>query len=100
MDPTITLLENKLLLSKEACDLLNASYGDRVAIHYVQVTNQETFPVIGKSDAFVDPNAGNKLTKSNTVSFRGMQHTMLAQYGTEFTIELFKNKMYKLIKIK
>lgn len=100
MNLTITLLENKLSFSKEAIDFLNVSAGDRIAVNYVQVTNKESFPVVGKSDAFVDPNAGNKLTKSNTVSFRGMQHTMLSQYGVEFTIELFKNKMYKLIKIK
>lgn len=99
MDPTITLLENKISFSNEALELINASYGDRIAINYIQVNNQETFPVIGKSDAFTNPNDGNKLTKSNTVSFRGMQHTMLSQYGTEFKIELYKNKMFKLIKI-
>lgn len=94
----LAVLENKLMLSQEAVDILEASAGDRIAINYVQVTNQETFPVIGKSDAFVDPNSGNKLTKSNTVSFRGIQRDMLSKYGTNFNLELYKNKMYKLIK--
>ena len=94
----LAVLENKLMLSQEAIDILEASAGDRIAINYVQVTNQETFPVIGKSDAFVDPNSGNKLTKSNTVSFRGIQRDMLSKYGTNFNLELYKNKMYKLIK--
>lgn len=94
----VSVLENKLVLTQDAVNLLNASYGERIAINYVQVSNQETFPVIGKSDAFADPNSGNKLTKSNTVSFRGIQRDMLSQYGTNFNLELYKNKMYKLIK--
>jgi hypothetical protein len=94
----LAVLENKLMLSQEAVDILEASAGDRIAINYVQVTNQETFPVIGKSDSFVDPNSGNKLTKSNTVSFRGIQRDMLSKYGTNFNLELYKNKMYKLVK--
>ena len=95
----VTVLENKLVLTQEAVDLLNASSGDRIAINYVQVSNQETFPVIGKSDSFVDPNSGNKLTKSNTVSFRGVQNDMLSKYGTTFELQFYKNNMYKLIKV-
>lgn len=94
----LAVLENKLMLSQEAVDILEASAGDRMAINYVQITNQETFPVIGKSEVFGDPNSGNKLTKSNTVSFRGIQRDMLSKYGTNFNLELYKNKMYKLIK--
>ena len=95
----LSILENKLMLSQEAVDLLEASPGDRISINYVQVTNQETFPVVGKSEVFGDPNAGNKLTKSHTVSFRGVQRTMLNQFGDNFGLQLYKNKMYKLIKI-
>jgi hypothetical protein len=95
----ISVLENKLVLTQEAIDLLEASAGDRIAVNYVQISNQETFPVIGKSDAFVDPNSGNKLTKSRTVSFRGVQRNMLATYGTNFELEIYKNKMFKLIKV-
>ena len=29
---------------------------------------------------------GNKLTKSNTVSFRGVQHNTLAQFGSNFWV--------------
>lgn len=95
----VSVLENKLVLTQDAVNLLNASSGDRIAINYVQISNQETFPVIGKSDVFVDPNSGNKLTKSNTVSFRGVQRTMLATYGTTFELEIYKNKMFKLKKV-
>lgn len=95
----LAVLENKLMLSQEAVDILEASAGDRISINYVQVTNQETFPVIGKSEVFGDPNAGNKLTKSHTVSFRGVQSTMLHQFGDNFELQMYKNKMYKLIKI-
>lgn len=36
---------------------------------------------------FADKDAGNKLTKSNTVSFKGKQRTMLLQYGSIFKLE-------------
>lgn len=39
----------------------------------------------------------NKLTKSNTVSFKGVQRDVLLQYGSTFTVEAFKEGIYKLI---
>lgn len=97
--PKLSLLENKIIFSQEAINLLEASPGDRIAINYIQVSNEETFPIIGKSDIFGDSNAGNKLTKSHTMSFRGVQQTMLRQFGKFFELQLYKNKMYKLTTI-
>lgn len=67
---------------------------------YYQIDNQTTIPLIGKSSCFTDENDGNRLTKSNTVSFRGQQNEVLKLYGNFFYLEDFKNGVYKLISVK
>ena len=99
MGPQITLGENKLLLSSDAINILNAQPGNRIAVNYVQVSSEYTFPVIAKAEYFIDPEAGNKLTKSNTVSFRGIQNKTLNLYGTNFVLEEYKEGIYKMVSI-
>lgn len=98
-DATVIVQDNKLQLSKSAADLIGASFGDRVTVNYYTVSPEETFPVIGKSDLFTDASGGNRLTKSNTVSFRGSQRDILLEYGKFFKLEPFK-KYFKMVKIK
>lgn len=98
--PTVQALENKLQLSQAAIELIGAKTGDRLAINYWTVNNKETFPVIGKSEVFTDEDAGTKLTKSRTISYRGQQMDVLKMYGDTFRIELFKESMFKLVSIK
>jgi hypothetical protein len=43
-------------------------------------------PVIG-TDAAFGTKGGNKLTKTNTVSFRGSANDKLAEYGSVFKLE-------------
>lgn len=86
---TITLSTNKLIFSDEALTLLNITAGDKVAVQYYTVDKETTFPVIGTPAQF-GISDGNKLTKSNTVSFRGSQNTILAMYGKLFVLEPFK----------
>jgi len=77
----VELLENKLILSPTIISLLNAQVGDRIEIEYIE-KDGVIIPIIIKSQA------GNKLTKSNTVSFRGKANVDLASYGTKFKAEL------------
>lgn len=98
--PTVQALENKLQLSQAAIELIGAKTGDRLAINYWTVNNKETFPVIGKSEIFTDEDAGTKLTKSRTLSYRGQQMDVLKMYGDNFRIEPFKEGMFKLVSIK
>lgn len=98
MNPSIILEENRVTLSSEALILLNVTQGERILINYVQVSSEYTFPVIGKSEFFSTPEAGNKLTKSNTVSFRGMQNKVLRVYGDKFSLQPYKSGIYKMIK--
>ena len=97
--PTLEVLDNKVKLSKAAVELLSANAKDKIAINYWTVDNELTFPVIGKAEVFTDGDGGNSLTKSNTISYRGQQRTILLEYGSFFKLETFKDGMFKLVKI-
>ena len=56
-----------------------------------------TFPLIGLSISFGGKENGNKLTKSNTVAYRGNSNTTLAEFGTRFSIEPYKEGIFRLI---
>ncbi len=94
----VTVEDNKLKLSKDAVELLNVFPNDRITVNYFTVNPEETFPVIGKSELFTDNSSGNRLTKSNTVSFRGQQKDVLLEYGKSFKLEPFKS-YFKMVKI-
>lgn len=94
----IVVENNKLILSKDDVALLGAKADDRIAVNYYTVNSELTFPVIGKSECFTDKTDGNRLTKSNTVSFRGSQNEILSMYGTRFTLEPFKS-YFKMVPV-
>lgn len=95
----VQLMENKLKLTDKAIELLEVQSGDRITINYWTNNNRETFPLIGKSEVFTDKEGGTKLSKSNTISFRGNQNTILKTYGQLFELEVFKENMFKLVPI-
>lgn len=97
-EATVTVADNKLILSKEAVKALGGVAGDRITINYWTVNSETTFPVIGKSECFGDSTGGNRLTKSNTVSFRGMQRDILLEYGSFFKLIRFNN-YFKMEKV-
>lgn len=95
-EATVQVKDNKLILSKEAIKALDAKANDRIAIQYWSVDLENSFPVIGRAECFsVD---GNRLTKSNTVSYRGSQKDTLLAYGDFFKLERFNN-YYKMVAV-
>ncbi|MEE1518244.1 MAG: hypothetical protein UF228_11685 [Lachnospiraceae bacterium] len=84
-DPLIKLDSNKLILTTGAVDLLQICADCRVDIKYKK-KDKTSVPVIGTDTAF-GTKGGNKLTKTNTVSFRGAANDKLAEFGTTFTLE-------------
>lgn len=96
---TVEVLDNKLKLSKAAIDMLGASANEKITINYWTVDNELTFPVIGKAEAFTDSDGGNRLTRSNTISYRGQQRDILLEYGSLFTLESFKDSIFKMNKV-
>lgn len=92
-DPIVTLESNKLVLTQGAVDLLKAEYGCRIDVKY-----DKSEPVIGVSTSFGEPECGNKLTKTNTVSYRGVANSKLSSFGTVFTLQSTnKEGIFKLI---
>lgn len=97
--PIVELTDNKLILSSLACKEMHVDIGDRISVNYIQKNNEVTFPVIGKSEVFSDPESGNKLSRNGTVSFKGTQQTILSKYGQLFRIEEINDGMFKMIAI-
>lgn len=95
-DPIITLDSNKLILTQGAVDLLQVCADCRVDIKYKK-KDKKAVPIIG-TDAAFGTKAGNKLTKSNTVSYRGAANEKLSAYGTVFKLEPTEDKgIYYLV---
>ena len=81
----ITLDSNKLVLTTGALQMMNICADCRVDIKYKK-RDRMSVPVIGTDEAF-GTKGGNKLTKTNTISFRGVANEKLSEYGTTFKIE-------------
>ena len=85
IEPLITLDSNKLVLTTGAVDMMKICPDCRVDIKYKN-KDKVSVPVIG-TDAAFGTKGGNKLTKTNTVSFRGSANEKLAEYGSVFKLE-------------
>jgi len=95
-DPELTLEDNKYCLNTAAIELLDVEAEDRLDIKFEKRGNTRV-PVIGCNTAF-GTQGGNRLTKSNTVSYRGKNHDLLEEYGTVFSFkETDKEGIYELI---
>lgn len=84
-NPLITLDSNKLILTTGAVEMMHLEPDCRIDIKYKK-KDSKSVPVIGTDTAF-GTKGGNKLTKTNTVSFRGAANEKLAEFGTTFTLE-------------
>lgn len=85
IEPLITLDSNKLILTTGAVDMMKICPDCRVDIKYKK-KDKVSVPVIG-TDAAFGTKGGNKLTKTNTVSFRGSANEKLSEYGSVFKLE-------------
>jgi hypothetical protein len=73
----VKVQDSNLLLDSAFVSKLGATPGDRIVIGYIEKEGN-LIPVISIGEG------GNKLTNSNTVSFRGKQKNLLTQFGTNF----------------
>lgn len=81
-EPIVTLADNKLTLTTGAMDLLKIAADSKVAVKY----NKEGKPIIGSDESF-GTKTGNRVTKSNTISFKGDKYDRLSAFGTEFKLK-------------
>lgn len=80
--PKLVLEDTKYSINQAAADSLGVEVGGTLHIHY-RKNGKAMAPAIGTSEA-LGVKAGNKLTQSLTVSYRGSNNEKLAEYGTEF----------------
>ena len=89
--------DNKLILSEDLVKELKANPEDKIVIQYDRDQESKTvFPVIGLETTF-NNGGGNKLTKSNTVAYRGKANNTLAEFGSDFKVEPYKEGIYRLV---
>lgn len=82
--------ETRLVFNNRILDTMGVTAGDRVDIKY-EKEGKLLFPVILQDEK------GNKLTQSNTIAYRGKKNEVLEEFGTEFTIEPYKEDIWKLV---
>ena len=73
----VIIRDTQLVFSDQLIEMLKAKPGDKISIGYIE-QNDKLVPVIEKNEA------GHKLNKNNTISFRGKQQEVLGQLGTNF----------------
>ena len=92
----ITLEANKIVFNNKAIDMLQPSESGRVSIKWIQESNV-MIPIMGTDVAFGEEGAGNKLTKSNTMAYKGKANAVLAELDNEFTLAPHKDGIFKLV---
>ena len=91
--------DNKLQLYPPALKKLKAEANDRLSVQYISLGVGKSAPVIGKAEVFTDAMDGNRLSRTGTVAFRGEKRETLAQFGTYFNLEEYKEGMWKLVPV-
>lgn len=92
----ITLEPSKLVFNSKAVADLELEWEDRVIVKWVKDGNK-MIPIIGKDVSFDEEGSGNKVTKTNTVTYRGKANDVLAELGVEFTLSSHDEGIWKLI---
>ena len=88
-EPKLYLEGNKYILNAAAIEALGVEVGDTIDIKNQKIGNTRV-KVIGSSETF-GTKSGNKLTKSNSVSYRGKSNEELAVLGDIFTLTPHSN---------
>lgn len=89
-EPQIILEDNKYTLNSAAVELMGVEPDDRLDIKF-EKNGKLMVPIIGTNESF-GTKAGNRLTKSFTVSCRGKANDELQNYGTVFTLSAHPTK--------
>jgi hypothetical protein len=94
-EPLITREETKLVFNNKVVADMAIEHEDRIVIKWEKSKDKKVmFPIIGKDIAFDEEGNGNKVTKTNTVGFKGKQNLVLAELGAIFTIEPYVTDKY------
>lgn len=95
-DAIITLESNKIVFNNKCVLDMDLKYGDRLVIKW-EKRDDQMVPIIGKDVAFEEEGTGNKLTKSNTITYKGKANTILADFGSSFKIKNINDGIWELV---
>ena len=95
-EAVITLESNKLVFNNKAASVLEIAHESRIIIKWIP-EGKKMVPIIGTDIAFNEEGSGNKVTKSNTVTYKGNANTILSEYGTVFSLKPYKDELWKLV---
>lgn len=95
-DSIITLEPNKLIFNSKAISEMEIEYEDRIVIKW-EKEGKKMIPIIGKDLAFDEEGSGNKVTKSNSIAYKGKANAVLSELGTEFSIVAYRDGIWKLV---
>ena len=95
-DAIITLEPNKLVFNSKAVADMEIEWEDRIVIKWIKENNRMV-PIIGKDISFDEEGSGNKVTKSNSIAYKGKANSVLAELGTEFSLQEHKEGIWKLV---
>lgn len=96
LTPIITLESNKLIFNSKAILDMDLKPEERIVIKWKDI-NGKMVPIIGKDIAFEEEGTGNKVTKSNTITYKGKANDILAEVGKEFTLLSYSEGIWRLI---
>lgn len=91
-EPLIIREDNRLVINNKTLELLGIDGEEdvRLSVGYAK-EGKKLIPVISVDEK------GNKLSKNNTLPFRGKQNEVLEEFGTEFKVIVYEEGQYKLI---
>lgn len=95
-DAIITLEANKLVFNSKAVADMGIEYEDRIIIKW-EKDGKKMIPIVGTDLAFDEEGNGNKVTKTNSIAYKGKANAVLAELGSEFTIEPHREGIWKLV---
>lgn len=92
----LSLEANKLCFNSKAVSEMEIEYEDRIVIKW-EKEGKKMIPIIGKDIAFDEEGSGNKVTKSNSIAYKGKANAVLSELGSEFSIKPHRDGIWKLI---
>lgn len=97
--PLLTLEANKLVFNNKTVAVMEIEYEDRIVIKWEpkEPKSKQLIPVIGKDISFDEEGSGNKVTKANSIGYKGKQNAILSEIGGVFTIEPLRDGIWKLV---
>lgn len=94
----VTLEKNKIVFNNRCAAEMGLEWENRVIVKYEKFKGENLpMPIVGKDTSFDQEGSGNKVTKTNSIAYRGKANAILEKHGIEFKIIPYKEGIWRLI---